>query len=333
MTSSGIVFNRAVQLRPFITLFQQRGGNVDAVLRSAHLSPSVLSDPAALITGNALYRAVDKMAAELGDPYFAARAAEHFVTQGPVQARDSFAAAHTLAEFLPLAILEMDRQVSNVRYSIQINATFTVVQAERAFTPVAPIVQADAATAIIWVTLLRLLLRNDFEPSRISVTVQESSGIPPDLVPPSSIFKRKWNGVQIGFPSVWLKRPMILDWELASTDRGEFNGTPHKEVVIKWLETVCFDLIGDRLFSIEDLARRLDVHPKNLQRTFSRMGMSFQKIRDKVRREKALEILRKNKALQNEDIAEALGFSSAGSFSRAFKRWTGQSPTQYRNEQ
>jgi AraC-like DNA-binding protein len=72
------------------------------------------------------------------------------------------------------------------------------------------------------------------------------------------------------------------------------------------------------------------VHPKSLQRNFTRLGTSFQEIRDKVRRERALEILDRDSSALNEEIAELLGFSSAASFSRAFKRWTGVTPTEFR---
>ncbi|MDW4551585.1 helix-turn-helix domain-containing protein [Defluviimonas sp. D31] len=330
MVSEGIVFNRALQLAPFINLFERRGGKTGPVLRAAGLEHSDLSDPATLITGNALYRAVEEMADALDDPYFAARAAEEFVKAGPVQARQSFAASHTLAEFLPLAIIEIDTQISNIRYSLQINAEFTLIRGERTFTPAAPIVQADAATASIWVTLLRLVAAEEFDPSRISVSAQENAGIPADLVPRSSFLKRKWNGVQIGFPSEWLKRPLLLDWEIPPTRRGEFQNTSPREAVLQWLEKACLEEIGERSFGIKHLAQRLDVHPKSLQRNFTRLGTSFQEIRDKVRRERALEILDRDSSALNEEIAELLGFSSAASFSRAFKRWTGVTPTEFR---
>jgi AraC-like DNA-binding protein len=60
------------------------------------------------------------------------------------------------------------------------------------------------------------------------------------------------------------------------------------------------------------------------------LGTSFQQIRDEARRKKALELTASSEFLSNEQIAEALGFSSASIFSRAFKRWTGVSPANFR---
>lgn len=330
MISEGIAFNRALQLRPFLDLFERRGGKTGPVLEAAGLEHFDLSDPATLITGNALYRAVQEMADALDDPYFAARAAEAFVRAGPVFVRESYEASHTLAEFLPLAILELDRQISNIRYSVQINADVTLIRGERAFTPVALTIQADAAVASIWVTFLRMVVAEEFDVSQILVTAREDAGMPPDLVPRSSFLKREWNGVQIGFPSDWLRRPLALDWNIPSTRRGEFHDSSPHTAILTWVEKVCLQRIGERSFSLENLARHLGVHPKSLQRTLTQMGTSFQEIRDKVRRQKALEFLTEGKPALNEEIAEALGFSSAASFSRAFKRWTGVSPSDFR---
>ena len=330
MVSAGIVFNRALQLRPFLDLFEKRGGEVGPLLEAAGLDQIDLADPAALITGNALYKAVEEMAKALRDPHFSARAAQAFVEAGPVFVRESYAASHTLAEFLPLAILEIDRQINNIRYSLQMNPETTVIRAKRTFVPAAPIVQADAATASLWVTFLKLVVGDAFDPSRVTVTTQECAGIPPDLLPKSSILKRKWNGVQIGFPTEWLRFPITLNWKIPPIPRGEFGNNSAQDAILFWIEKVCAQRIGERSFGLEALARHLGIHPKSLQRTVSDLGTSFQEIRDKVRRERALDTLKSKVSIENEELAEALGFSSAASFSRAFKRWTGVSPTEFR---
>lgn len=328
--SDGIAFNRALQLQPFLKVFKRRGGKIGPVLRSAGLEHFDLLDPATLITGNALYRAVQDMADALDDPFFAALAAEKFVKAGPVFVRESYAASHTLAEFLPLAILEIDRQINNIRYSLQVEADLTVIRGKRAFTPEVPLIQADAAVVSIWVTLLRLVVAEKFDPSRLLVTAQESEGIPPDMVPRSSLLKRKWNGVQIAFPSEWLQRPFELGWQIPSIQRGEFQDTSPRKDILAFMEKACLAKIGERSFGIEDFARHLGVHTKNLQRTLGRLGTSFQEIRDKARLKKALELMASGESTLNEEIAEALGFSSAPTFSRAFKRWTGVSPADFR---
>jgi AraC-like DNA-binding protein len=65
-----------------------------------------------------------------------------------------------------------------------------------------------------------------------------------------------------------------------------------------------------------------------LYRHLKSEDMSFHDIVESARREKALQYLKKGKYSLSE-IAFLLGFSELSAFSRAFKRWTGQSPGQY----
>lgn len=326
----GIAFNRAAQLQPFLKAFERRGGKAGSVLRAAGLEHFDLSDPTTLITGNSLYRAVQEMSDALGDPFFGARTAEQFVKAGPIFVRESYAVSHSVAEFLPFAILELDRQISNIRYSLQIMPNVSVIRGQRGFIPEVPIVQADAAAISLWVTFLRIAVAKDFDPSRLLVTAQEIEGIPPDLVPKSSCLKQRRNGISVTFPSEWLRRPLDLGWRIPSNPRGEFRDTSPSEAILAFVEKICLERLSEKSFGIEEFARLLGTHPRNLQRTLVGLGTSFQQIRDKARRKKALELMASGEPLLIEQIAEALGFSSASIFSRAFKRWTGVSPADFR---
>ena len=330
MTTAGLAFNRAAQLHPFLTAFKDMGGDPAPVLAAHGLDDFDLADPATLITGNALYGMINGMSDTLGDPYFAARVAERFVEAGPVFVRESFEAAHTLAEFLPLAILEIDRQINNIRYSLTINTDVTVVRGERRFTPTVTVAQADAAVASMWCTLLRITGGDAFDISRVTVTVQEREGIPPRILPRTSILTRKWNAVSIAFPSEWLHWQLAVDWRFPPIPRGEFSATSHRDAIVAFFAKICRDRLGDKSFDAEALALQVGAHPRTVQRALRELGTSIAEIRDGARRERALELIASPVPVSNEDMAEMLGFSSAPSFSRAFKRWTGKSPSEFR---
>jgi transcriptional regulator GlxA family with amidase domain len=68
-----------------------------------------------------------------------------------------------------------------------------------------------------------------------------------------------------------------------------------------------------------------------LRRQLRQQGISFRGLRDELRAQLALKYLRCTN-LANEDIALALGFSDAANFRRAFHRWTGNAPSQIRDE-
>ncbi|NRB41985.1 MAG: AraC family transcriptional regulator ligand-binding domain-containing protein [Pseudomonadales bacterium] len=82
--------------------------------------------------------------------------------------------------------------------------------------------------------------------------------------------------------------------------------------------------------SLEDLAENLCTSVSSLKRRFSMHHTSFQKLLDKLRMEEACQLLEQDQ-LSIADIAHRIGFSDAASFRKAFKRWTGETPQDYRN--
>ncbi len=80
--------------------------------------------------------------------------------------------------------------------------------------------------------------------------------------------------------------------------------------------------------SMDKLARDLGMSRQTLYRRLKAEGETFAEIHDDLRRRMALDYLTARKVSVNE-AAYLLGFSEASSFVRAFKRWTGHSPTAY----
>ena len=74
------------------------------------------------------------------------------------------------------------------------------------------------------------------------------------------------------------------------------------------------------------VARWLGVSVRTLQRSLEREGTSLREVRGRVLRELAEESLA-DPALPVAAIAARLGFADAASFGKAFRRWTGETPT------
>jgi AraC-like DNA-binding protein len=78
-----------------------------------------------------------------------------------------------------------------------------------------------------------------------------------------------------------------------------------------------------------DVARRLGLGERTLQRRLGEDGLSFQKLVDEARRELAEGLLTQS-SFSLAEIAFLTGFSEQSSFNRAFKRWKQQTPAAYR---
>jgi AraC-like DNA-binding protein len=83
--------------------------------------------------------------------------------------------------------------------------------------------------------------------------------------------------------------------------------------------------------TVETIARQLGTTSRTLQRRLQEEGTSFQQVLDEVRREVAVTHMRGRGATIDE-VAFLLGFEKSSSFHRAFKRWTGVTPGEFRKQ-
>lgn len=79
---------------------------------------------------------------------------------------------------------------------------------------------------------------------------------------------------------------------------------------------------------IHQLAAELGISSQTLHRRLKDSATSYQKIKDNLRREVAINKLL-NERLSVEQVADIVGFSESRSFTRAFKHWTGLTPREY----
>lgn len=85
--------------------------------------------------------------------------------------------------------------------------------------------------------------------------------------------------------------------------------------------------LRDGRVELADVAKRLGVGARTLQRSLARDRESFADILDAIRRDVALKTLADGGAAS--DLAYTLGFSQPSAFFRAFKRWTGTTPAEW----
>ncbi|NMG27303.1 AraC family transcriptional regulator [Aromatoleum evansii] len=79
----------------------------------------------------------------------------------------------------------------------------------------------------------------------------------------------------------------------------------------------------------ETLAERLHLSPRTLHRQLDEEGASLQQLKDEARRERAIELLRRTNRTVKQ-IALSVGFRNEKSFARAFRQWTGEPPSAFR---
>ena len=87
--------------------------------------------------------------------------------------------------------------------------------------------------------------------------------------------------------------------------------------------------LGQRTLTPESVSRALAVSRRTLSRRLAEEGTSFRILLDDVRREFACALLQ-DRSSNIGDISFFLQYSEPAAFHRAFRRWTGQTPRQFR---
>ncbi len=139
----------------------------------------------------------------------------------------------------------------------------------------------------------------------------------------------------VSFPASYLNLPpapasdrVQLYFESFLNHLGQSHSKPLKHQVLRLID----DLIPAGEATAATVASLLGMHTRSLQRQLKLFNTDFRTLLDEVRFERAKEILTSTDTPLT-DLALQLGYSELSAFSRAFKRWSGDSPQRWRDSQ
>jgi len=103
-----------------------------------------------------------------------------------------------------------------------------------------------------------------------------------------------------------------------------------KSDIVTWVRGLIIKNLSSGTLSKTSIASQLHMSPRNLQFKLAAQGTSYQEILDTTRKELALAYIEQRR-LAITEIAYLLGFTDSANFTRAFRRWTGKSPSEFRS--
>ncbi|MET0744419.1 MAG: AraC family transcriptional regulator [Microvirga sp.] len=190
---------------------------------------------------------------------------------------------------------------------------------------------ADGAMATA-LNIMRALCGPDW--TCVEVLLPRSA--PPDPGPFERLFRApvRWEtGVSaLVFPAFWLKRP-IPDADVILhrmfVDRFDPAGAGAEGSVSDQLRHVLRTRLVNEDCSASRIADLFAMTRRTLNRRLTAEGTAFSTLVNETRFEIACGLLA-NPRMTFEQIAATLAFSEASAFTRAFRRWSGQTPTAWR---
>ena len=151
-----------------------------------------------------------------------------------------------------------------------------------------------------------------------------------DRLPPI-FFNRAAN--QLRFPRTFLEQALVMADPVAAQlaveqcERELALFDKHDDLAAQ-VRAILSQTQGQYLH-LEAVAERLFMSSRTLKRRLQQVGLGYQQLLDEARKRDAIKLIQ-NTHLTIEQIAQHLGYTDAANFTRAFKKWTGDTPSRYR---
>ncbi len=195
--------------------------------------------------------------------------------------------------------------------------------------------EAEQYTLLLMVELIRLVTCSNWQPKRIHVQTKDITAFAScDLLRNCNV-KFGQNVTAIEIPSyiantldnpMWHSNQSSMEFDMKSRK----NRKPAKDFAGS-LSQVIEMYLQEESTDINTAAEIVGVSARTLQRRLAKEGLGYSQLVDKARFKNSVSLL-KDKNNKLIDIAYDLGYSDPAHFSRAFKRWAGVSPREFRHQ-
>lgn len=310
-----------------------RGLDADALFRRAGCDPALLRVQEARVTNRAVRRLFEVAEEATGDPCIGIDVGAQFRGVAMHALGHAWLASGTLAEALRRVArytrvlsefwkAELAEEPAGVR--------FTIAYGDR--DAYGPLSRHDAVLAAT-VKLARITYGDAFAPIEVSVERARPAcagrfeqwfraPIAWGAAAPSLLLRREDLVLPLATanPGVAVAAERIAADYAARLDRDDVRARVKRELL---------GMLPSGAPSQARIARALALSPRTLHRRLADAGTSFVELLDETRRDLALEYLRRSDYAVGE-VAYLVGFAETSSFNRAFRRWTGRSPSEFR---
>ncbi|VVN82017.1 AraC family transcriptional regulator [Pseudomonas fluorescens] len=312
---------------------ENQGACADQVFLSCGVMLPATTDPMLRIDNQTIAKLYVAAVQATKDPCFGLRAGE---TLRPANLH-----AMGFALLASISIRDFAQRLSSLYRIISQNASIRVEERNNTFlliTSSVPGAQVchethDAYISLIF-TLLRTISGNRFRLRKLELIRPASESM-------AQVFSEYFQcDVEFGRPEIVMamdlervdKRLPGANEELAlSHDRTvmEYLQRIERGDIVNRVRAIVSSELSSRTLNKDRVAERLHISTRGLQLKLAARDTSFQEILDHTRRTHALAFMSRSSVSVTE-AAFSLGFSEVSNFTRAFKRWTGMAPSQYR---
>lgn len=323
-------FTRASSLGPIANFLDHHGGSVARVLRRVDLPFAILEQPEIIVPLREQFRILETGAREIGDPCFGARLGRAV----KAQELSAFGAWVCEAETLAAAI---QRTHAGINAMLQTSTDLTlstrgaVVRWSIEF--VEPESEGRHHNEFLGLGYMTSLVRVYAGPSwRPHVMMTALPRGAPTCQLEEIVDTNISHGhavPAIEFDASLLQKGPFLNGSRRPPGSPQEPSVPDQGDVVATVASVVALALHEGYPRVEWVASKLGLTRRSLQRRLSEQGATFNHVVEGSLKRRA-EALLDQGAVPITEVALGLGYADPAHFTRAFRRWTGVSPSEYR---
>ena len=322
----------------FLGFLERQGHPLVDVCHAAGIDPTVVQQPNSRVPAAVMERLWPLAAQLTGDPDVGLHAAESYnpgalsiVGYVVLSCRTAAEALDRLTRYAPL--LNEGLQVELVEGAGRTTCRFGAVERLDSFLHRDARQVMETLAAGIVVTLRRLATA-PLDPIEVTFRhrVPASIGEHARILGPAVRFEQSQKAVV--YSSSTLETPFIsANSALLDMFEGDARRRLQELAARDGVNGRVLAFLGRRLRgavpSLSEVASELAMSERSIQRSLGEEQTSYRQLVDEVRKNLAIEHLSRP-GTSATDVAFLLGFSEPSAFTRAFRRWTGAAPTEFR---
>jgi len=196
-------------------------------------------------------------------------------------------------------------------------------------------IQMELYRVTSMIELVQLATGKNWKPAVVHLMMDSNKIISKNRILDDCVLMFSQNQTAIVFPAGLLDAtvgttPDIRSAAIRHTDEHRYlNENQDKSEFVDTLRGLISLYITEDELSIEVIADLAGLSTRSLQRLMKKHNLSYNELLKDARQQYAEEKLNTH-SIKISDIAYQLGYKDAAHFTRAFKRWTGMTPSEYR---
>ena len=311
------------------------GIELDPIARSLHIDPAAFTNFDSYIGLDNFCRLLETLAAMSADDTFGLKYGQYFKPGSTGAFGYGLANAPTIKHALEFMVEYRPVHVDSRTLQLEIETDQAVLKLS--YSPL--IVQKEQFsdfTISIMVRTLRRYAGSQFRllSAQLERTAPRDKSLHADTFSRCAQFDADIN--KIAMPPELLKienpnaDPVLFDYMKRQCEMLLNERTHVKDIVALLKDELTTNMENDDR-AIGDMARRLGMSERTLQRRLSELGTNFWSVFEATREEVSLHLLQ-NTDVALLEISRRLGYSSQSAYTRAVKRWHGLSPARLRQQ-